>query len=116
MRTWFGITVWCACAGLSFGQAITFAGAGNVTQTFDSLSNTGTTNAFSNGTTITGLFAFRSVGPAAETNYRADNGGSNTGAIYSYGTTAATERAFGSAASGTPGNFAYGLVAQNTSA
>jgi hypothetical protein len=45
-------------------------------------------------------------------------GGSNAGAVYSWGvagTNALTERAFGSVSSGTPGTFAYGFLIQNTS-
>src|SRR4029450_5691619 len=51
------------------------------------------------------------------TNMRSDAGGSNAGAIYSWGaagTPASTERALGSVSSGTPGDFAWVLIMQNT--
>jgi hypothetical protein len=43
------------------------------------------------------------------TTCRADTGAGNAGAIYSFGATGSSERALGSIASGTPGNFAYGV-------
>jgi PEP-CTERM motif len=76
------------------------------TQSFDTLSNTGTTNAWVNDSTLPGWSLFSSAGVAV-TNFRADAGTSNTGAIYSYGSTGSTERALGSVASG---SFAGTLV------
>jgi predicted extracellular nuclease len=78
-----------------------------ITQNFDTLVTTGTTNAWTDDTTLTGWYSQFSLLPASPTTYRADSGGSNTGAIYSWGvagTNPITERAFGSIASGTPGN------------
>ncbi|MBP9144690.1 MAG: hypothetical protein KBI44_09425, partial [Thermoanaerobaculia bacterium] len=73
------------------------------TQNFDTLATTGTANAWNDNSTLTGWYSQFSLVPASPTTYRADAGASNTGAIYSYGTGTATERAFGSASSGTPG-------------
>lgn len=76
------------------------------TQNFDSLATSGTTNAWSDGTTLTGWYSQFELQPASPTTYRADSGGSNTGAIYSWGvagTNVLTERALGSLSSGTPG-------------
>ena len=69
------------------------------TQNFDTLPTTGATNAWANDSTLTGWSLFSSTGVAV-TNIRADAGTSNTGAIYSYGSTGSTERALGALASG----------------
>jgi uncharacterized repeat protein (TIGR01451 family) len=74
-------------------------------QNFDSLATSGTANAWADNTTLPGWYAQFSATPANPTTYRADSGGSNTGAIYSWGLTGVnplTERAFGSVSSGTP--------------
>jgi len=75
------------------------------TQNFDSLATTGTANAWTDNSTIVGWYAQFSATPANPTTYRADSGGSNAGAIYSWGVAgvnALTERAFGMLSSGTP--------------
>jgi uncharacterized repeat protein (TIGR01451 family) len=77
------------------------------TQNFDTLATSGTANTWTdNSTPLVGWYAqFTAAGQTANPiTYRADAGGSNTGAIYSWGTGTATERAFGSVGSGTPGN------------
>lgn len=68
------------------------------TQDFNTLLNTGTTNAL----TLPG-WSLNETGGGARDNelYAGDNGGSGTGDTYSYGTIAATERALGSLQSGT---------------
>ncbi|HXU31496.1 MAG TPA: ExeM/NucH family extracellular endonuclease, partial [Thermoanaerobaculia bacterium] len=60
--------------------------------------------AWADNTTLPGWYSQFSATPANPTTYRADAGASNTGAIYSWGTGTATERAFGSVSSGTPVN------------
>jgi hypothetical protein len=73
-----------------------------LTQNFDTLAASGTANAWADNSTIAGWYA--QFGTTTNpTTYRADAGGSNTGAIYSWGTGTATERAFGSVASGGTG-------------
>src|SRR3954463_3857146 len=76
-----------------------------VTQNFDSLATTGTTNTWTDGTTLTGWYAqFELI--AGPTTYIGDPGTSTTGAVHSYGvagTNPVTERALGSIASGTTG-------------
>jgi hypothetical protein len=85
------------------------------TQNFDSLANAplNTDVTWTDNTTITGLYAAKSAGTGfpVVSAYRPGNGGSNSGQIYSFGdsTGPSTERAFGSIASGTPGNFNYGF-------
>lgn len=72
-------------------------------ENFDTLATSGTTNAWADNVTLVGWYSQFQLVPANPTTYRADAGTSNTGAIYSYGTGTATERAFGSVSSGTPG-------------
>jgi predicted extracellular nuclease len=61
-------------------------------QNFDGLANTGTANPWADNTTLDGWYAANS---ASVTTYRADTGTSNTGAVYSYGAAADTNRALG---------------------
>ncbi len=84
-----------------------------ITQNFDALANTGTSNAWTNGSTLPGWYAAQQSGTLST--YRADNGGSNSGALYSYGATGSTERALGSVSSGTPVTLYYGVALVNNS-
>jgi uncharacterized protein len=75
---------------------------GTYTQNFDTLATTGTgtTNTWTNDTTIGGWSLFNKDGAAIGT-YNADTGSSNAGSFYSYGAgSTATDRALGGAASG----------------
>lgn len=66
-------------------------------QNFDSLAATGT-NAWANNSTLTGWHLFRqdtNTTFAAITAYTANNGASNAGSFYSYGSTDAEDRALG---------------------
>jgi uncharacterized protein len=77
-----------------------------ITQNFDTLATSGTTNPWSDDTTLTGWYSQFELNAANPTVYIANSGGTNNGAIYSFGvagTNPLTERAFGSASSGTPG-------------
>ncbi|MDP9193403.1 MAG: ExeM/NucH family extracellular endonuclease [Acidobacteriota bacterium] len=70
------------------------------TQNFDTLSNTA--GSTTNNLTITGWFMTETGGGARDNEqYAVDTGGSNTGDTYSYGSTAATDRALGGLQSGT---------------
>jgi endonuclease/exonuclease/phosphatase family metal-dependent hydrolase len=86
---------------------------GTYSQDFDSLANSvGQNTNWVDNLTLPGWYISKSVAPNAVTSYRVDSGASLTGAIYSYGTNDAngiTDRALGSVAAGTPGNFAYGI-------
>jgi hypothetical protein len=79
------------------------------TQNFNSLAQTGTTNAWTDNSTITGWYS-------TQTTYRAESGGGNTGALYSYGASAApgdvTDRALGLLSSGST-NFRFGVQIKN---
>ena len=69
-----------------------------VTENFDTLATTGTTN----GTLPTGWYLTEAgLGARDNEQYAADTGGSNTGDTYSYGAAASTERALGALRSGT---------------
>jgi endonuclease I len=68
-------------------------------QSFDApggLAATGTAN-----TQVPTGWAFNKVGGSSPTTYAADNGGTNSGNVYSYGATGSNERAFGQLLSGT---------------
>ena len=108
----------CLTAGLFVESAsgqILFSAGSPYTQDFDSLASSGTTNTWTDNSTLPGWYASK-VQVGAITTYRADTGTANTGAIYSYGVAGVnpiTDRALGSIASGTPGNLAYGVRFQN---
>jgi len=85
---------------------------GDYFQDFDSLATSGTANVWSDNTTLPGWYAAKTSGGTEVTTYRGGDGSSNAGAIWSLGIAGvsnSTDRALGSIASGTPGNFAYGL-------
>lgn len=95
------------------------------TQNFDSLTNAASNTAltagggqFNNGAgaTLGGWFYGQNGGTGSNYNLFGDNGGSNTGRFYSYGSTASTERALGSASSGTVGTVSYGGRFMNSTA
>lgn len=80
------------------------------TQNFNGLITSGTNQAWTNDSTLSGwsLFTGATI-PAAITTYNAGDGSSNVGSYYSFGTGTTTDRALGSAASGgtyfgSPGN------------
>lgn len=77
-------------AAVSQGAAITAYASALPTETFDALASTGST-----GTTLPAGWTFTESGTNADTTYGVDNGGSNSGNTYSYGTTGSTDRAFG---------------------
>src|SRR5205085_10220446 len=87
-----------------------------ITQNFDTLATRGTANTWTDDTTLPGWYSQFSAVTTNPTTYRADTGTSNTGAIYSYGiagTNPVTDRAFGSVASGTPGDIFHALKLTN---
>ena len=82
---------------------------GVYTQNFDSLANSGIGIAWTDNATLPGWYASKSVAPNNVTTYNTSPGSSTTGSLYSFGDVGSNERALGSVASGTPGNFAYGV-------
>ncbi|WP_193211696.1 beta strand repeat-containing protein [Luteolibacter marinus] len=97
---------------LAHAAPIEMTGAGSYNQTFDSLPSSGTTE-WINDSTLAGWYAARQT--SGTLNIVAGTGSSNSGQIYSFGATDASERALGSVASGTPVLFSYGVLLQNTS-
>src|SRR4051812_38927283 len=83
--------------------------AGTYTQNFDTLANTGTANTWTDNSTLTGWYASKSGTGGSSTAYQASTGTITTGALYSFGAAASTERAFGSIESNASGDFAYGV-------
>lgn len=81
------------------------------TQSFDSLSSTGNNNQWTDNVTIVGWYA-------TETSYRADDGGSNSGGLYSFGVAGVhpvTDRALGSLPNGSTGDIRYAVRLLNAS-
>lgn len=71
------------------------------TQNFDSLATTGGSTVWANNTTLAGWYLFnKNSGGTPLTSIIIDNGSSTTGSFASYGSTSATDRALGGAASG----------------
>jgi hypothetical protein len=101
---------------IGFGQVVISNFSTASTQDFNSLANSGTgmTNAWTQNSTILGWYAYKAGGTAAVTTYDAGTGSANSGQLYSFGASAATERALGSTSSGTPGTFLYGLRVKNS--
>jgi predicted extracellular nuclease len=82
-------------AQLTGSGTVAITNSNPVTQSFDTLAVTGT----SNSTLPTGWY-FLETGTNANATYAADTGSSNGGNTYSYGATGNTDRAFGALASG----------------
>lgn len=89
---------------------------GTYSQNFDSLADSGTANTWADNATLPGWYASKTAAGTTVTVYRGDDGSSSAGALYSFGSSSSTERALGSVASGTPGNFAYGVRFTNDTA
>jgi hypothetical protein len=102
------------CPGSASAQ-IYFGSGSPYNQRFDSLATTGT-NTWTDNSTLPGWYASKTAGGSAVTAYRAGYGNDTAGALYSFGiggSGPATDRALGSLASGTPGDFAYGVRFSN---
>jgi DNA/RNA endonuclease G (NUC1)/fibronectin type 3 domain-containing protein len=81
-------------------------------QSFDTLAQSGTTNPWSDNTTIAGWYAQFSAVPANPTVYTGATGSSATGALYSFGIAGVnpvSDRALGSVGSGTPGDIFWAV-------
>ncbi|MCF7732310.1 MAG: hypothetical protein K9N23_11505 [Akkermansiaceae bacterium] len=106
-----------AALPVAFAAPVEMTGPGSYTQDFDTLPVTGSTstsNEWLDDTTLEAWYAQQESGTLD--NIRALDGDSSAGALYSFGVVDATERALGSVGSGTPDNFAYGVLLHNTSA
>lgn len=98
------------------GAATVTNASPTVTQNFNSLANTGTTNSFGSWATGTGQAweATSSLSSPAVGQYIASNGGSTQGSLYSFGASNGADRALGSIASGATGTIYYGLRITNS--
>ncbi|MBS1715370.1 MAG: hypothetical protein JST30_13655 [Armatimonadetes bacterium] len=110
MKRTLVFALFAAIGAGAHAQVITYTGA-VVSENFDTLSNTGTANPWTNGTTVNGWYATNVSGNF--TTYRADNGSGNAGALYSFGSTNSSERALGSISSGTPQTITFGAKFNN---
>lgn len=79
-------------------------------QSFDSLANTGTSQALPAGWQIAELGSSTS---GSDDNYAAGNGSSNQGNVYSFGAAGSSDRALGSLTSGTATPLYFGAILQN---
>ncbi len=97
-----------------FSQVI-MSGSGSYSQNFDALLNTGSVNNWIDNSTIPSVFSQRT---STSTTYAAGTGSLSSGGLYSFGATGSTERALGTIGSAnvtSGGNFAHGILLQNTS-
>lgn len=85
-------------------------------ENFNSLSNTGASNTWTNNTTLTG-WSSSNVDGTAITTYRADNGSVSTVGIGSYGSTGSNDRGLGGFPHNAPGGgIYYGIQLTNNTA
>lgn len=100
-------------SSLSFGQ-INMSVTGSHSQDFNSLALTGSSNTWSDNSTIANWYSQRT---GTGITYEASNGGATAGNQYSYGANSNPERALGSLGSGNAaaGSFAHGVLLRNTS-
>jgi uncharacterized protein len=94
---------------------ITISAPGIYTQNFDTLPLSGTSNTWTDNSTLAGWYADRETGGEV-TVISAGTGSSTTTNLYSFGSTSTAERALGALGSGSSGAFAYGVAFQNVSA
>lgn len=85
-------------SAFSWGQSSIAAFATPYTQNFNGLASTGTSITWTDNTTLTGWYAKTDI-TSPITSYGTNNGSSNTGALYSFGTNSAADRALGMACS-----------------
>lgn len=102
-----------AAPGVGWGQ-ISMTTTGSHTQDFNTLESSGTSNAWTDNSTIANWYWQRT---GSGTTYSASTGSINSGNAYSFGASSSSERAMGSVGSGNvaAGNFASGVLLRNTS-
>lgn len=110
------IVMFAVGLGFSSLRAQIALSGGNYAQDFNSLATNGTSNLWTDNLTLPGWYASKTAAGAAVVTYRAESGTSTVGALYSFGSPGSSDRALGSVASGTPGNFAYGVRFTNDTA
>jgi hypothetical protein len=90
----------------SFAYSQTRSFTGSYTENFNSLANSGSSNTWTNDSTIDGWQSSRSI-------YSANDGASNNGSLYSYGSGSSNDRALGSLANSGTGTITYGVCFTN---
>jgi hypothetical protein len=88
---------------------------GSYTQNFNSLSQSGSSNNFTNNSTISSWYIQRESGNANPNSYAASTGSSGGGSFYSFGSSGNSDRALGQVPSGSTNDMAIGLLLRNTS-
>lgn len=101
-------------AHLSFAQ-VNMTATGSYTQNFNSLSQSGGSNNFTNNSTISSWYIQRESGNATPNSYAASTGSSGGGSFYSFGSSGNSDRALGQVPSGSTNDMAIGLLLRNTS-
>lgn len=108
------VATWLIVTCATYATPILITGPGSYSQNFDTLANSGTTNAWADDGTIAGWFSQRS---GTGTTYAAGTGSGTGGGLYSFGSATSIERALGTIGSNNAaaGSFAHGILLQNTS-
>ncbi|UPT71822.1 MAG: hypothetical protein M0D53_05815 [Flavobacterium sp. JAD_PAG50586_2] len=88
-------------SAFSWGQVNIAAFGTNYTQDFNTLTTSAPPITWTDNSTLPGWYARTDATSPIGTNYGANNGSVNTGGLYSFGTTAAADRALGMASSNT---------------
>ena len=89
----FGMILPLAAMAQTIGSGVVSITTSGASENFDGLAKTGTSDVLPQG------WYFYENGGSTGTTYAADNGSTNSGNTYSYGSTGSSERAFGSIAS-----------------
>lgn len=101
------------CTQLLAQRSITSFGS-PLTENFNQMVNTGTGVWNQDSVNLRGWYAYKTNAFSAYNIIYADTGGSNSGRLFSYGSTAASDRALGSLASGSTDRVCYGWRLRNT--
>ena len=88
---------------------------GSYSQNFNSLSQSGGSNNFTNNSTIPSWYIQRETGNTNPNSYAASTGSSSSGSFYSFGSSGNSDRALGQVPSGSTNDMAIGLLLRNTS-
>ena len=88
--------------------------SGDYHQTFDTLPLSGTSNTWTDNSTLAGWYADREIGGEISV-LSAGTGSSTSTNLYSFGSSASADRSLGALASGSSNAIAYGVLFQNTS-
>jgi hypothetical protein len=101
------------CTQLLAQRSITSFGS-PLTENFNQMVNTGTGVWNQDSVNLRGWYAYKTNAFSAYNIIYADTGGSNSGRLFSYGSTSASDRALGSLASGSTDRVCYGWRLRNT--